>query len=199
MGSVNRCWRCGQEFVANRGAGDVPPVRRSPVETAAVWEASLADSAGEHGSSVTPAMPHNQRTETKMVRRGSPFSDRGSATVEEVMPDDGDPTLGASARGPLVEYERTGGSDACAGLSVPLGLVCLGMAFWFPLAGIPIAIIGLGFGIWGLRSRRRGWAIAGLLICCLGLGTATFNKGVDLYTQIYGVSPWEPESQTVPF
>jgi hypothetical protein len=186
MGSVNRCWRCGQEFVARSGDASLPPIRRSPLvaATADVWVAELS---GAIPTTVDiPAV-------TKTVRRGSPFADRGTATLQTINPEptrcERDATADREAR-----YQKNGGAAAGAVLAIPLGLISLLAAFLFPLAGFPLALLGLGFGVWGLNSRGRALAVAGLLICCLSLAIATFYGSVEIYTNVYGVTPWESDA-----
>jgi len=43
MGAVNRCWRCGRQFVAHSGPADVPPVRIAPVEGVVETEPGTSD------------------------------------------------------------------------------------------------------------------------------------------------------------
>ena len=190
MGSVNRCWRCGQEFVARSSDGDLPPIRRSPVVAAStgVLLAELSaptPSAPEVNvaNAVAPQLP------TGTVRRGSPFGDRGTATLEMMEPDSAR-TERDDAFERESKYRTSGGATASAALTIPLGLVSFAAAFLFPLAGILLALIGIGFSVWGLCSRRRGLAVAGLLFCFLSLALATFNEVVAIYTSLYGVAPW---------
>ena len=49
MGAVNRCWRCGTEFVSRPGQSNVPPVRTAPLPMTAVRmneQAAPEDSSG---------------------------------------------------------------------------------------------------------------------------------------------------------
>lgn len=197
MGSVNRCWRCGQEFVARSGDTGVPPIRRRPVvgTTSDVWVAELSEvtSTTSEDHPVQNAAGHNQPHVAKQtansVRRGSPFADRGTTTLENIdaksIQRDIDKSLIREAR-----FRENGGAAAGAALSVPLGLIGLVAAFLLPLAGFPLALLGVAFAVWGLSSRRRGLAVAGLLLCCLSLATATFYGSVEIYTSVYGVTPW---------
>lgn len=93
-----------------------------------------------------------------------------------------------------VRYQKNGGATAGATLTLPLGIISFVAAFLFPLAGILLALLGLGFGVWGLNSRRRGWAVVGLLICCLSLAIATYYEVVEVYISWYGVAPWASNS-----
>lgn len=191
MGAVNRCWRCGQAFVARSTQDDRPPIRRSPVAdgNAEVFAAELANTT--HGPAIVQdaASPVESHRPALKVRRGSPFADRGTATLEPV----GQESDRSERREPLereARYHKSGGATASAALVIPVGVLSFIAAFLFPLAGILLAILGLGLGVWGLLSRRRGLAIAGLLLCCVSLATAIFNGGVALYTSLYGAAPW---------
>ena len=93
-----------------------------------------------------------------------------------------------------VRYQKNGGAAASAALTVPLGFISLVAAFLFPLAGFLLALLGLGFGVWGLNSRRRGLVLAGLLLCCASLTISTFNGVVEIYVSQYGRAPWETDS-----
>src|SRR3989338_8991438 len=59
-----------------------------------------------------------------------------------------------------------GGGDVTKNGKATTGLVLgiIGLVAWFiPLIGAPITIIGLVFGIKGLKSLKRGVAIAGIV------------------------------------
>lgn len=52
--------------------------------------------------------------------------------------------------------------------SMILGLV--GIVVWLlPILGVPVTIIGLILGILGVKSSRKGMAIAGIILCSLFL------------------------------
>ncbi|MEO8495691.1 MAG: hypothetical protein ABI614_11515 [Planctomycetota bacterium] len=191
MGAVNRCWRCGQEFVVRSTEAGLPPIRRSPVVTATgeVWDAELSEAIATTVGFPVLANPTGGSQSAKKVRRGSPFADRGTATLVNgelgSASREGNAALEREAR-----YRRNGGAAAGAAMTMPLGLISFIAAFLLPLAGFPLALLGLGFGVWGLSSRRRGFAVAGLLLCCLSLAVAIFNGSVELFTTWYGVTPW---------
>ena len=72
--------------------------------------------------------------------------------------------------------------------SLVLGII--GLAAWFiPLFGLPITIIGLVKGIKGLESEKRGIAIAGVVICIIGLVATIFNAGLGAYLGVTGQHP----------
>jgi hypothetical protein len=195
MGSVNRCWRCGQEFVARRTEGDLPPVRRSPVVDAAtevfVAEVSVIEAPTLEAN--VAAEPAQSQRDTNVVRRGSPFGDRGTAILETVKPGTGNSGRDEQ-REREVRFQKNGGAAASATLTLPLAVVSFAAAFLFPIAGGLLSLLGIGFGVWGLSSRRRGLAVVGLLLCCLSLVIAAFNGGIDLYVSWYGVAPWESDT-----
>jgi len=64
--------------------------------------------------------------------------------------------------------------------SLVLGII--GLIAWFiPLIGAPITIIGLIFGIKGLKSLKRGVAIAGIVLCSIGLFATVVNASIGAY------------------
>ena len=91
-----------------------------------------------------------------------------------------------------------GGSVA----ALVLGIMSLGASF-FTVGAAITAIVGIGMGIWGLYSNKRGLAFTGILLCCLALAVSGFNGAVQVYTQIYGRSPFaaplEGEEEEDPF
>ena len=86
-----------------------------------------------------------------------------------------------------------------------LGLSWLGIGYWFALVLSPfrfeaaiIALIGLVMGIWGLYSPRRGWALVGMLLCCLGVSIGTFTGARQLYLYLNRNAPIETEAVVEP-
>lgn len=52
--------------------------------------------------------------------------------------------------------------------SLVLGIV--GVFAWFlPICGFPVAIVGLILGILGVKSEKHGLAIAGIVLCSISL------------------------------
>ncbi len=49
------------------------------------------------------------------------------------------------------------------------------------IGGALMAILGMGMGIWGLHSKRRGWALFGMLICVAAITLATYGGAMILY------------------
>ena len=66
-----------------------------------------------------------------------------------------------------------------------MGIFALGIAWmqsWISIsAAVVIALIGFGMGIWGLYSKRRGWALFGILLSCAAIGLATYTGSILVY------------------
>jgi len=76
------------------------------------------------------------------------------------------------------------GGDASKNGKATTGLVLgiIGLITWFiPLIGAPITIIGLIFGIKGLKSLKRGVAIAGIVLSSIGLFATIVNASIGAY------------------
>jgi hypothetical protein len=69
--------------------------------------------------------------------------------------------------------------------AILMGIFALGIAWiasWVAIsAAAVIALIGFGMGIWGLYSKRRGWALFGILISCAAIGLATYTGSILVY------------------
>ena len=67
LGSVNRCWQCGQSFAGEATSSEIPPIRVPPVVSdtavdgpdAAPSSAPAADAAAQRGRIVKPDYPGN--------------------------------------------------------------------------------------------------------------------------------------------
>ncbi len=67
---------------------------------------------------------------------------------------------------------------AVAGLV--LGLV--GIVAWFiPLIGFPVTIVGLIMSVLGLKSQKKNMAIAGLVLCIIFLVVTIANAAIGAY------------------
>jgi hypothetical protein len=74
---------------------------------------------------------------------------------------------------------------SAAKISLILGLI--GLVAWFiPLAGLPVTICGLVYGIKGLRSTQRGMAIAGVILSSICLVITLANAALGAYLGITG-------------
>jgi hypothetical protein len=196
LGPVNRCWKCGQQFTAQAEAGGLPPVRYAPVDLPSdvvmaelsggpVTATTVGEAAGQENSAPHASAPSSSGHAGKPVRTGSPFV-RGAVMQPVTTP--------AFSRAPLapgVSSRVPGppGHDplAVAGviIAILMGLFALGIAWiqtWVTIgAAVVIALIGFAMGIWGLHSKRRGWALFGILISCAGLGLATYTGARLVY------------------
>ena len=173
LGSVNRCWRCGQTFVAQKGRAEMPPIRRAPV----------APDAG--APAVAEVIGRGPARTQKRIRRGSPFA--SSATRSQ----DGSLEPGTASRPFVVRPPGSFAATVGAALSCVLGVISLLVGTGFPAGGMLTAAAGVGMGCWGLTSERRGLATLGLVLCCLALTVAGFHLLIELYTFVYGVGPFE--------
>ena len=67
--------------------------------------------------------------------------------------------------------------------SFVLGL--FGIIAWFiPIFGLPVTIVGLIMGIKGRKSSKRGLAIAGIVLCTIFLIITLINAGIGAYQAV---------------
>ena len=67
----------------------------------------------------------------------------------------------------------------------------LGLVFWLlPILGLPVTITGLVFGIKALKGEQRGLAIAGVILCCLGIFLSAANAALGAYLSFTGQHPF---------
>ncbi len=72
---------------------------------------------------------------------------------------------------------------ATAGLV--LGII--GMLAWFlPLFGFPVTIVGLVMSLKGMKSTSRGTAVAGLTLSIIGLVLTIINSAIGAYQGAHG-------------
>ena len=177
MGAVNRCWRCGKALVVHAGPQDIPPVRRSPITGPldAPLEATIL--------SESPPAPVGG------MRRGSPFvANVQTLRVSGPIPT---PAPTETPRPPRTRtFESQFAAQFAAITSMVVGIAALALAHTVPIASLCLAIVVLGFGIWGLFSQRRGIAIFGLILGCCALAWGGFGTVVQLYQVMYGVHPF---------
>ena len=194
LGAVNCCWKCGTKFALRPEMDGRPPFRRPPMaETAAVAPpaevVTVAEASGE-------AVPTN-------IRRGSPFiaaaqwspaprtsngPENPTAAARVTQATSAQPSADSADR-----YSEHVVSIVAAVLSVVLGLASVVLCFYFPIGALAVAVVGLAMGVWGLYSDRRGVAVIGVILCCIALSFGGFRSVVQLYTNIYGISPWQSE------
>jgi len=61
-----------------------------------------------------------------------------------------------------------------------LGLIGL-LAWFIPLIGFPITITGLIFGIAGRKRKRKGAALAGMILSAICLAATIINSVIGAY------------------
>jgi len=64
--------------------------------------------------------------------------------------------------------------------SLALGIFSL-LAWFLPICGFPISVIGLILGIIGMNSSKRGLAIAGIVMSSIGLLLTVANSAIGAY------------------
>lgn len=193
LGPVNRCWKCGQQFTAQAETGGLPPVRYAPIELPS--DVVLAECAGgpvtatvpgqESAAATSPASAPSQGPIGNRVRSGSPFVK--GAVMQPVTT----PTFPRNPLAPGISPRIPGppGHDplAVAGAitAILMGIFALGIAWiasWVAIsAAVVIALIGFAMGIWGLYSKRRGWALFGILISVAAIGLASYTGAILVY------------------
>ena len=75
--------------------------------------------------------------------------------------------------------------DGRAVASLVLGIVGL-MAWCIPLLGVILTAIGLSLGMKSRDSASRGMAIAGIVLCSIGLAAAVVAWVVSVYLSASG-------------
>lgn len=78
------------------------------------------------------------------------------------------------------QYEEPDGKAIAA---LVLGL-CNLIAWCIPLFGFPCGIVGLVMGIKGLKSSKKGMAIAGIVICCVTLALTALNATIGAISAV---------------
>lgn len=64
--------------------------------------------------------------------------------------------------------------------SLVLGII--GMVAWIlPIAGLPIQIVALVFGIKTINSNKKGFAISGITLSIIGLVLTIINAAIGAY------------------
>jgi hypothetical protein len=200
LGPVNRCWKCGQTFATLPDAAGLPPVRRETTQVPAA--APPARAAGEGtAAAAAPVLPL-EPVQTAgnpaavaaadapgAIRTGSPFAP--GAVMAPVAPSQ---TVGHGATlttrnrpkaPPTSDLIRDQVAVAGAIAAIVLGAFGLSVS-WMTnptaiIGGALIAILGLVMGMWGLHSRRRGWALFGMLVCVAAIALASYSGAMLLY------------------
>lgn len=73
--------------------------------------------------------------------------------------------------------EKNGGKAIASLILGGIGI----FAWCLPFLGYPVTIVGLVLGILGLKSPRRGIAIAGIVLCSVFLIATTVNSVIGVY------------------
>jgi hypothetical protein len=72
--------------------------------------------------------------------------------------------------------------------SLVLGII--GLIAWFiPLLGFPVTIVGLIFGVLGQKSSKKTIAVAGLVLSIVGLVVTIINSAIGAYQGATGTHP----------
>jgi len=185
LGAVNRCWKCGRAFAAQPTLDGLPPVRCVP----------LADEVPEVAVAVVAQEPQEADASHLTIdgslglRRGSPFANSSPLRPAEgrVLP------LSLLPLAKVTTPVRPN-SVAIGGAigGIVLGVFALVLAPFRAEAAI-VAVIGLAMGIWGLFSPRRGWALVGLLFCCLAIGWASYTGARMINSVLNRNKAWETD------
>jgi hypothetical protein len=186
MGAVNRCWKCGTDLRAQSRPG-LQPVSATAQEPLIVAE--LADEASLAAVGAPTLVPPPVTTPPaspaeppylefgpngSLLRRGSPFAS-GSMLIPPRKFENP-----AAKRNPNRQQAYASSGGAVAGMV--LGIFSLIIAP-FSIQGAVVGALGMGMGVWGLYSTRRGWALAGLILCSLAIGVGVLT-GVRWLFQI---------------
>src|SRR5262245_32099439 len=190
LGAVNRCWKCGQTFALRPEIDGRPPVRPDALQAAEQpVDAILAEE--QAGEQPLPEAPLATTVVTPPV----------PAAVIPSRPYFPPPRPEAAplSTGDRIDAQRAslsamGGTAAAFVLGI-LGLIFGLLGFW----GMPVALLGLIMGIWGLYSPRRRWALLAMLLCCLAIGLSSFIGARQLYYQILKSRPAAQEEQDYQF
>ena len=70
-----------------------------------------------------------------------------------------------------------------------LGLMSLAGAFVSAVGALLTSLMGIGLGLWGLHSTKKGFAVAGLVLCVIALALAAFFVAMMVFEMIYGYNP----------
>jgi hypothetical protein len=178
LGPVNRCWKCGQVFAMLPDDGGLPPVRRDVPAVAARVAAPAAEAVAPTGQDKSRAGEG-----TTAVRTGSPFAAGAMMTAAAAS----DEAAGRRQQRVGAPQVRIGDDVAVAGAisSILMGIIALSIA-WISnpvsvVGAIVLAMLGLALGVWGLFSRRRGWALFGMIVCVIAFSIASFTGAMLIY------------------
>lgn len=81
----------------------------------------------------------------------------------------------------VVQNDKSGFAVA----SMIIGI--LGLFAWLlPICGFPSSIVGLVFGLMSINSTKRNMAIAGIVMCAIGLIASIVNAIIGMYMGVTG-------------
>ena len=96
----------------------------------------------------------------------------------------------SSAPGVAVQVPQSEKPYASVFAISALGLGIINLCAWFlPICGLPLSILGLTFGIASISSPKRGFAIAGIVLCIVGLIAGVVNAAIGAYLGYTGQYP----------
>jgi hypothetical protein len=204
LGAVNRCWKCGQQFVARPTVEGLPPVRVEAEQLAAVTsqeplEARVLDDAEVIATTETTVLTASPRAE----HVGSNVQERQAATLPppSIFPPPPNPLSPASAYASPLAYPamqrpsppRTPPRPNLAALGGAYAALFLG---FFGLVLAPfrweaaiVGFCGVLMGLWGVYSPRRNWALVGMLLCVLAIGWGGVTGVNDLWLYLNRNAP----------
>ena len=170
-----------------------PPKQPEPVAGQS-FTAHSPTAIRETSGQPAPDEAEAEEQPVRTIRRGSPFAEPGTQPPPSVLPTPAPAHVAAA----LPVYPRNAASVGGALASVFLGLLSLLGCFFAAPAALVTGLIGVGMGVWGLYSTRRGLAMLGVLLCCLAISVGGFFSAVELYTQMYGEDPFAIDPTTLP-
>ena len=184
MGSVNRCWRCGQSLVVVAGEPELPPIRRERVELASVPTASLVDSEVDGNSSAdslpTDSSPFNELLQAPVSPRATDAAEATRDAISATGSSDAIPVEPARRSPVQPKYPKKVFAESCAITSVVVGVLTAFTALLTAWSLIP-ALVGIVLGIVGLGSERRKTAAVGIAICCAVVLISTARASIWAY------------------
>jgi hypothetical protein len=186
LGAVNRCWKCGQIFARRPEIDGLPPVRMErPAAASEPIEAIVLDDAVDGASGAAAAAPV---AVAASPATGFPLPPPPVAPVVQYIPKPIAPPPTTSEMIEARRYSLMAMGGTVGALVLGIFAVCIS-PFWF--GGAFVGLLGMALGIWGLYSPRRGWALAGVLLCCLGIALGAYRGARDIYIIIQKNQPVE--------
>ena len=213
LGSVNRCWRCGQRAVSTPDAADAPPVRRSPVilsdnqrrpvpssssEEAPTSEEPHVDDGADDVLILTDSAEESEHEAPASVNPGESSEPPSKETEDKAEGSLHAPKSTIAATVPARSSVDWQGWLAFASLF--LGLLAISLGWLTPWMLLP-SIVGIACGIVGVMSRRKTLAIIALLVCLLGVTASSVRLAYNVYLFLgdNAGTPIDPLSTDDPF